>query len=275
MYLFRRNSIGAVGGAPGINFQGTATHDIVSGNVGCTNSATLRSFLNYIYFADALGRPYRFAAGGIPEPVWLQARGDFEFPSQASSIAAVVETYGFSMVEQNLNLYLLSYFSASLTMSNGGTVRDATGAPALAVTETVSGGVAQVWRLTRLYENTWTDNGGVPSIAVQTQWMFYDGHVTVRCQQVRLLQISGGGVPSIAIAVSTASQTPATLLRAPNSVATGGLNPYSARVVFGENTAVGRGLAVYMTPTTATTQWRLWRVEADVVVTGDATVEDY
>src|SRR5690606_22099470 len=73
LYYFRAFSIGAITGAPNVNFQNTATHDVVSGNVGCVESSTVRTFRNYVYFADAQSRPYRFAMGGAPEPIWQQA----------------------------------------------------------------------------------------------------------------------------------------------------------------------------------------------------------
>ncbi len=105
LYYFRRLSIGAITGAPNINFQNTATHDVVSANVGCTLPATVATFLNYVYFADQQGRPWRFPIGGRPEPLWHQARELFS--DSATRIAtSMAAGNGWGIIEPNLNLYL-------------------------------------------------------------------------------------------------------------------------------------------------------------------------
>lgn len=106
LYYSRAYSWGALSGAPNVNFQNTATHDVVSGNIGCLAPRTVQTFLNYVYFADALGRPYRFAVGGSPEPLWTQLRQWFD-DNKAAYDASDVALFPWSVIEPNLNVWLL------------------------------------------------------------------------------------------------------------------------------------------------------------------------
>lgn len=112
LYYSRQNSWGALAGTPNINFQNTATHDVVSGNIGCIAPRTVQVFLNYVYFADAQGRAYRFANGGTPEPLWTQLR-QFYDEERTFLTAEGIEDEAYAIIEPNLNVYLLNVPNAS------------------------------------------------------------------------------------------------------------------------------------------------------------------
>lgn len=113
LYYSRRLSWGALAGTPNINFANTATHDVVSGNVGCVSPAGACLFLNYVYFLDQQGRPWRFAVGGTPEPLWLQLRGIFA-EAAADYDSADVEDYGWMAVEPSTNTVLFDFTNDQL-----------------------------------------------------------------------------------------------------------------------------------------------------------------
>lgn len=108
LYYFRQYSIGALQGAPGVDFRNTATHDTVSENIGCVAAATICSWGNIVYFADAQGRCNRFAYGGHVEKVWLQNRADFEAQAETGiAQAALVNFYACAFLDPNTNIYCL------------------------------------------------------------------------------------------------------------------------------------------------------------------------
>ena len=106
LYYFRESSIGAIAGAVGPDLQTTSSHDAISFNVGTRAWAGIQTFGNHIYFADALGRPWRLPLGGTPEAIWLNMRHQVEqAPIQFTSITEQVTTSAF---ERNQNLYLVA-----------------------------------------------------------------------------------------------------------------------------------------------------------------------
>lgn len=108
LYYFRQYSIGALQGAPGVDFRNTATHDTVSENIGCVAAATICTWGNLVYFADAQGRCNRFAFGGHVEKVWLQNRADYEAQAQTGiAQAAIVNAYACAFLDPNTNIYCL------------------------------------------------------------------------------------------------------------------------------------------------------------------------
>ena len=299
LYYSRALSWGAVAGAPGVNFQGTATHDLVSGNVGCVSSNTVKVFRNYVYFADQVGRVWRFAVGGAPEPLWLQARGAYE-STFAGSQTALVAANGWSVLDPNLNLYLCAstllgasdaapsvmlafdaetgaFFGAwSVVTGNyydiGGIVRDANGVSAVTLLQTNSGGLTYVWRQFRLFESNaakWQDNAATPDLIVYTGVLGYDGVRTFVMQQARVMQENTG--PSIVLSYVPAASASATETRA----MTASPATFAGRVVFTPNCAVGRGVQILAQAATATAQFKCYRIEVDLVENGVATVEDY
>ena len=298
LYYSRDLSWGAITGAPNINFRNTATHDVVSANVGCVTPATVKTFLNYIYFCDANGRPYRFAVGGAPEPIWLQARGAID------SAGVVVTPYAWAVIEPNLNMYLAfakadsgsstgtptSAFTfdantgrytggwtvgGPVAVDIGGLVRTALGAVRFAVLQQSSGGTANLHYLNSTAAGIWQDGGSTAVVRLQTGIFGFDGARTLRVGgQVRVLQESGASVNLIVQDMGTGvTGTLQNLTRAPN--ATGGFGISGVRVVFSVNTVNSRGVQLLLTPTTTTEQWICHRVEMDAVEGGLATVEDF
>ncbi len=303
LYYFRAYSIGALAGAPGVNFQGSATHDVVSDVVGSTCPWTVKQYRNTIYFHDSLRRPYRFAVGGTVEPLWLQARALFE-ESFGGADPTTSAQYGWAVVEPSLNLYIVSCFgfavSAPLVFDAmtgkylgtwtipgneflvlGNVVND-TGLMFVCGMQGGPVGGTTVYRLTKPYENTWQDDGATISVTVTTGWLDYDGKHTMRIGETRALQQyadnGSARIPSLSALVASAGQPfPATLTRAPNGgVLAASDTPYNAttRVVFETNQPIGRGVNVALGNTTSTKQWRLWQIEVDIVPVGNATIED-
>jgi hypothetical protein len=104
LYYYREYTIGSLQGAPGVDFQNTATHDSVSFNIGCTSPASICQFGQYTYFADAAGRPHRFTAGTAPDKIWLQARNVFQ--DRFNDIPVPV-----AFLDPNLNAYVVLPFT--------------------------------------------------------------------------------------------------------------------------------------------------------------------
>ena len=299
LYYSRDLSWGAITGAPNINFRNTATHDVVSANVGCTSPATVRTFLNYIYFADQNGRPWRFPVGGAPEPIWLQSRTNFDAAS-----GTVPTTVAWAVIEPNLNLYLAfsragsgsstgtptfafafdantGRFAGTWTVGSpvaldiGGLVRDAVGATRFAVLQESSGGLANVHYLNDLSAGIWQDGGNTARVLLQTGVFGADGSRTFRAGgQVRVIQKGGASVNLIVTDTGTgALGTSQNLTRAPNGI--GGNSVAGRRVVFSMETPNSRGVRLLVSPTTTTEQWVCYRIEMDAAEGGLATVEDY
>ena len=294
LYYSRQLSWGAVAGAPGINFQGTATHDVVSGNVGCVSPASVKVFLNTVYFADMLGRPYRFAVGGSPEPLWYQAR--VQFDTYTTSPTTAVAQQVFAVVEPNLNLYLLGFtvvlssgissFLAfdlvtgrfqgvwsvtSATMDAGGLVMDAEGSAAIAFLQVNASGTTHVWRLTRTYEGVWTDNSATIVRSISTPWVLYNGYQTHRVTEARALQNAVGVTAAVVVNSANGIGSGGAL----TTITSGANVAELGRVVWLDNGPVARGVQVSVSPQNSAAQWRVWGVEADVTPIARATVQDY
>jgi hypothetical protein len=111
LYYFREYSIGALQGAPGVDFRNTATHDSVSYNIGCTSAASICLFGQWVYFADAMGRTHRFSYGSPPDKLWLQARAMYE-----DAVVGTGSTYGIApraFLDPNLNVYVVFPWSVA------------------------------------------------------------------------------------------------------------------------------------------------------------------
>lgn len=109
LYYARQRSWGYIAGTPSVNFEGSATGDTISENIGCVAPATVATFGNYIYFCDQSGRPYRFAFGGRPEPLWLQMRQDYDdlLQTTPNAIQPVnVERWAWGTFNTNINAYV-------------------------------------------------------------------------------------------------------------------------------------------------------------------------
>ena len=154
LYYFRQFSIGGLSGAPNINFQNTATHDVVAGNIGCVSPNSVHVYLNFVYFLDALGRPYRFSVGGSPQPLWQQLRQWFD-DFKAELATELIEDAAWAVVEPNLNLYvcrlylsdgtsIVHVFDAATGVYAGQWILGNGGTPTLLGTPTVGGVWAEV-----------------------------------------------------------------------------------------------------------------------------------
>ena len=308
LYYFRQLSIGAIAGAPGVNFQGTATHDLVSGNVGCVSPKTVAIVLGTIYFCDMNGRPWRFRGGAAPEPIWEQV---IQSTTSPVTVPYGVARDAWAVIDPNLNLYLVApwpvaglsggaysytsppvnaYAFNALTgayMGNwaiagnpiievGGILVDANNCPALCILQGNASGTMYIWRQYREWEGVWLDNSVLPSIDITASPLVYDGVATVRAQQLRVLHgydtAGGGGVPSVAVTATSPAQASASLtaLASTNTAAS-----IEGRTVFPLDLAVTRGLSFVVTPATAANQWHCWGVELDVEEEAKATVLDY
>lgn len=111
LYYFRQQSIGAISGPVGPNWQTSSTHDAISFNVGTRAWSSVQTFGNYIYFTDQLGRAWRMALGMAPQAIWLYMRAVAD--AQASSYPAVTQAVTTSAFEAQLNLYLIAPWSSN------------------------------------------------------------------------------------------------------------------------------------------------------------------
>ncbi len=115
LYYWREGSIGALSGIPGPNFQGSATHDAISKNVGTLAPQCIKQYGTIKYFIDAIGRPYRLVPGNDPEPIWKQMRSIVSKTS-AAAFPAVTATVATATIEPNLNggLYIVAPWSCNV-----------------------------------------------------------------------------------------------------------------------------------------------------------------
>lgn len=106
---FRQRSIGAISGTVGPDLASTATHDLVSANVGTEAPQTIVQFGDYTYFCDVIGRPWRYARGSQPEPIWHQLRGIIDTSSVGfPGVTARTATAAF---DPTLNQYCVAIWS--------------------------------------------------------------------------------------------------------------------------------------------------------------------
>jgi hypothetical protein len=106
---FRQRSIGAISGTVGADLATTATHDLVSANVGTEAPQTVVQFGRWTYFCDVIGRPWRYSRGSEPEPIWHQMQGVIDdatvgFPG----VTARTATAAF---DPSLNQYCVAIWS--------------------------------------------------------------------------------------------------------------------------------------------------------------------
>lgn len=129
LYYARALSWGVLVGYPGVNFQSTAQHDVISVNVGCVAPKTAKTFGTYLYFCDQNGKPWRFPVSGqlgdadaqIVEPIWkrMQAVVDAQIGINSVMDPAVIQTTAWAVVEPNLNKYLCAPWKSPTTNSPG------------------------------------------------------------------------------------------------------------------------------------------------------------
>lgn len=282
LYYFRAYSIGAVSGTPGINFQGTATHDVVSGNVGCVAPKSIRQFLNYLYFSDQFGRPWRLAIGGNTEAIWLQAREVFE------DTAVLVDEDQWAVIEPNLNLYLLKFTGSSVfvwdarsgayfgtwtenpsffDVSSAGNVYNNNGTRFVAflrVDGNTPSNPIEVDRLTLVSEATWTDTAGPFALILQTPYQGFDTDELQTPTAVMALAEIGNaaGVLAATGTVYTMNGTAPLSSYTPQALASGvdGIGRYVWNV---GSSVQGRGVRVQLSFVPTTNQVKLYRISVD------------
>lgn len=109
LYYWRQRSIGSISGTVGPDLASTATHDVITTNVGTEAPQTIVQFGDTIFFCDVIGRPWSFTLGSAPTPIWQQLRGIVDVSSTAfAGITAIVATASF---EPTLNLYCVAIWS--------------------------------------------------------------------------------------------------------------------------------------------------------------------
>lgn len=108
-YYWRENSIGALSGIPGPNFQNSHTDDSISKNVGTLAPQSIIPYGTTIYFTDAIGRPYRLVPGSDPEPIWLQMRGIVQ--NQSVGFSGVTKNTTTATAEATMSAYIVAIWS--------------------------------------------------------------------------------------------------------------------------------------------------------------------
>lgn len=109
LYYFRQRSIGSIQGVVGPDLAANATHDVISTNVGTEAPQTVIQFGDTIFFCDVIGRPWMFALGNAPTPIWHQMRGVVDTSNTGfPAVTAIVATAAF---EPTLNLYCVAIWS--------------------------------------------------------------------------------------------------------------------------------------------------------------------
>lgn len=292
LYYFRQASIGALAGTPGINFQGTATHDVVSGNVGCIGPKTAQKFLNFIYFADQYGRPWRLAVGGTPEPIWLQAREVYDDSASSTSGAQ------WAVIDPNLNVYLLKIFATSDTfyvydarsgayfgfwtpatdadftdLNTAGQVQNATGVRYVAILKaaTPASDPVEVIRLTNPQENVWADALGQTLLVVRTPYQGYDTDDLMTPTHLVATAETGNSATPVAATGQIFTMNERRLLSSytPPNVAANvdGIGRYVWEI---GSSVTGRGVMAQVELAATTNQVKLYRIATDAVTSGSS-----
>lgn len=294
LYYFREASIGAVSGTPGINFQGTATHDVVAGNIGCVESGSIAQYLNYVYFADQNGRPHRLPIGGAPEPIWTQAYSLYETAQGYTGVAA-----NAGVIEPNLNVYLVLYTNPNTTRTmtvwdaqtgryQGTWTFDGSVPFVLAILRdsaaVTSGGLSlgmmmnviadtPLYKLATVFDNVWADAGIATSVGVHTGFLGYDAKQDRQYKELRAISADASGVPAWGASVLTSQQSAS--LGAGTSPTTPPETPVY-RTTWKMDNVSGRDISLRLAATaTASAQKKLFRLEVDAVDGNIAQVSDY
>lgn len=282
IYYARRGSWGAIAGAPGVNFQGTATHDVVSGNVGCIAPASVCVVLNYVYFLDAQARPWRFSAGGTPTPIWWQVRGNVG-PIDESTVAG----NAWGVVDPNLNVYLCAVptgtgaavfrafdvatgrafgnwgLPSDVAITAVGVVRNATGSPRVALLQANAANLCYVWYLTGTEQAIWGDNNtGVVNFTANTGWLAYSAGEMYQYTEARCVFTQQAVAAGLTGTFTTAGgNTQALVNRIPDTADASG--PRRARWLLEQQRGRGAQFSILTSGTAA--QQKLFRLEFDAV----------
>jgi hypothetical protein len=300
LYYFREFAIGAIAGAPNVDFSSTASVDAVSVNVGCTAPASICQFGDTIFFVDSIGRPHSFSGTMAPRELWKQLRGEIDATPSYIGNPTATALIGIGVVVPQLNVVLLGGWSSNPTNTpplppttlycfdakNGqyygtwsaatacglttfdtlATIKDA--ANAVTICAFSAGTTKKLFTLSLLSGANWLDNAVVPTISAKTQRLGYSvdevmtatGVGTILTQSTAPLTIS-------VITPYTASTVEATAMAGNSS------QDSTYRTVFGMDVRKARGIQVVISPTTAATQWVLQSVEFPVVKSKTASYD--
>lgn len=231
IFYARQLSWGMLVGTLSIDLQNTTTNDAVCENVGTISPASVDQFGSYIYFADAQGRPCRFALGDTSEPIWLAMRAATEANRQNATALGQLTNAAWGIVEPNLNVYLFGFptedaitgycptvfyvfdaqtgryagtweFQNGEAMQIGGLVQSPDGVQVLLMLGT-NGGTARgyVWQLTVPTDHNWQDNGMDVLPIAQSSRMGYGVKNQQQVGEVRAL--TGIDTPCTATTITT------------------------------------------------------------------------
>jgi hypothetical protein len=301
LYYFRERSIGALTGAPGANFATSASADMVSGSVGTKAPASVCQFADTIYFVDSIGRPHAFSGTGPVQELWKQLRGVIDTTPALIASPTATALCGIGAIVPQLNVVLLGGWSSNASNSPplgpttlyafdavtgiyfgrwiAGTasglttfdslaqMKDSTGAPVLAAFST-GGATQSVFLMSLLSAANWKDNTVVPTRSITIPRLGYSANVVWNATDVGTIIQQGTHPLTVTVQTPyTSSTTECTAMSPPTS--SDGTN----RVLFGMDVLQARGIQVTATPTTATAQWIVQRVEF-VADSSRAGVED-
>lgn len=112
LYYFRRNSIGAITGVVGPNYQAGATLDSVSTDVGTTTPASVIVSHGSVWFLDETGKPWRFKFGGELEPIWRGLRDAITEDGAVGTLTATLAAASVSVSHPDLPLVLMGIWAA-------------------------------------------------------------------------------------------------------------------------------------------------------------------
>jgi hypothetical protein len=274
---------------------------MVSGSVGTKAPASVCQFADTIYFVDSIGRPHAFSGTGPVQELWKQLRGVIDTTPALIASPTATALCGIGAIVPQLNVVLLGGWSSNASNSPplgpttlyafdavtgiyfgrwiAGTasglttfdslaqMKDSTGAPVLAAFST-GGATQSVFLMSLLSAANWKDNTVVPTRSITIPRLGYSANVVWNATDVGTIIQQGTHPLTVTVQTPyTSSTTECTAMSPPTS--SDGTN----RVLFGMDVLQARGIQVTATPTTATAQWIVQRVEF-VADSSRAGVED-
>lgn len=183
---FRQRSIGAISGTVGPDLATSATHDLVSANVGTEAPQTVVQFGRWTYFCDVIGRPWRYSRGAAPEPIWHQMTAVVN--AATTGFPGVTARTATAAFDPTLNQYCVAIWSPSPGSQASPTEWHAFDAN------------------TGNYVGRWSIGSAIPGVSVDCLGSFIDDHG--RGQLVVLGSATAGGDTGYAWAMSALVSVP-------------------------------------------------------------------
>lgn len=284
LYYWRDTGIGLASGIVDGSFQTTATHDLISSEIGCIAPATVQLYGTDIFFCDQFGRPQHIPVGsGLTEPqIWLQMRQYVESQTQAAGYATAIQNVAVAAVEPNLNLYLAAPWSSGSLgvnnnpattlyafdaktrryagrweVSNGCYVtglpifRDTNGAQQLVAIGSTAAAQSDnvLWGLKRLSDAQWSDSTNAQTVSITTGRLGYATDVVWDVGE------TGSLVTMASNAVAVSVKTPYTASTAEGTPTPATSQDGTYRCVVGMDVHAARGIQVTASPTLGASQW--------------------